>query len=450
MKIRTKLILNYSIISIILLLGFSLTVLLFSIDHRNKDFKIRLQSRAKSTVKLLIDVPQIDSTLLKIIDDNTLSSMNNFSLTIYSSTSQALYSFNDSKNNSLLDSIISSKVQHSQAKSQTIAFDHIYLGKVYKVEASAIDLYGLQELRYLSNLLLLLLMATFVFIIITGIYSAHWSLKPFRRLINEIENFNFNKTRLNVVGTDEVAQLSQSFNNLLDQLLKAYNDQKAFVSQVSHELRTPITALIGQIEITLKKNRTAEEYRKVLESANEDGLKIAQVINGFLELAEANLNPDIVVMEDVRLDELLFSLASDFVKNNPEKKISVYFVQVPEDHQQLTCFGNNRLLKIMFRNFIENAIKYSENKKVEINIDYSQNQILVNIIDWGIGIAAEDMNDIFIPLFRGQNVNSKSTGTGLGLSIAQKIAELHRATIQLESKLNVGTKVQIKLPRKLS
>lgn len=449
MNIRTRLILNYSVISIFLLVGFSLTVLLFSINHRNNDFKNRLQSRAKSTVKLLIDVPQIDSTLLRIIDDNTLSTMSDFSLNIFDTSGKVLYSFSDNKKTDLSDKTVKSKLKFPKLNKQKISFHHNYLGIEYRVEASAIDLFGLNEISYLVNLLFLLLMAIFVFIIIIGIYNAYWSLKPFRNLLLEIERFDFNKKKLEVSGTDEVAQLSDKFNNLLDQLLKAYNDQKEFVSQVSHELRTPITALIGNIEITLRKDRTKEEYIKVLQSANEDGLKIAQIINGFLELAQANLNPESIPVTEVRVDELLFSLTEEFLESSIKNKISVNFVKTPDDFSQLTSIGNTRLLSIMFRNLIENALKYSNFKKVEINIDFSQYQIIVGIKDKGIGIDSNELIDIFTPMYRGQNVNPENEGHGLGLSIAQKIAKLHRTTIEISSILNIGTYVEIKLHRKV-
>ena len=176
MKIRTKLILNYSILSILLLVGFSLTVIFFSIRHRTNDFKIKLQSRAKSAVKMLIDVPQIDSTLLSIIDDNTLSTMHDLIVNIYDSTGNLLYSYKDRKN--FTSTAISKKSikLFPEAKRTIINFNHKYLGKVYKVEASAIDQFGFQEINYLVKLIWALIMVAFAFIIMAGFYNASWSL----------------------------------------------------------------------------------------------------------------------------------------------------------------------------------------------------------------------------------------------------------------------------------
>lgn len=447
MKIRTKLILNYSILSIILLIGFSLTILFFSIQHRKDDFKNRLQGRAKSAVKMLIDIPQIDSTLLSIIDDNTLPAMNNLTVNIYDSTSNLLYSFKDRYTLKTLPTQKKTLKILNEVKLTTISFKHKYLEKEYKVEASAFDIFGYQEINYLVRLIWFLLLAAFVFIIFAGIYNAYWSLKPFRRLISEIESFNLkkNKKRLNISGSDEVAQLSQSFNDLLNQLLKAYEDQKSFVTHVSHELRTPVTALLGQIEISLNKDRKPEEYRQVIHSAQEEGLKIAQIINSLLELAEANMVPENIELLNERIDELLFTIIDEFKKDYPLSRISIRFNQTPEDDKQLICFSNQRLLHILFRNLIENALKFSENKRIEVSIDYIPHFILIQIIDQGIGISKEDLNNVFIPLFRGQNVNPKS-GHGLGLSIAKKIADLHKTTITIDSELNVGTTVLVKLP----
>lgn len=445
MKIRTKFILNYSLLSILLLIAFSVTVFLFSIQHRNNDFKIRLEGRAKSAVKMLIDVPQIDSTLLSIIDDNTLSTMNNLTVNIYNNSGQIVYSYHDVYKN-LLPTYTGKTVNFLSNISHTkITFTHKYLDNVYRVEASATDVYGYKELNYLLKLILSLLTATFAFIVVAGFYNSYWSLKPFRKLIGEIESFNLTKNKLTVSGSDELAQLSISFNKLLDQLIKAYEDQRSFVTQVSHELRTPVTSLLGQIEITLNKNRTKEEYQNVLLSTYEDGKRIAQIINSFLQLAEASLAPENIEMEKVRIDELIFSLVGDFKKNYPELKISIKFNRTPDEEKELISKANDRLLKIMFRNLIENAIKYSDEKHVEIAIDYAPKFVFIEITDWGIGISKEELNNVFFPMFRGQNVTPK-TGHGLGLTIAQKIADLHKATIKIESELNVGTKVIVKLP----
>jgi signal transduction histidine kinase len=333
-----------------------------------------------------------------------------------------------------------------EAQLETIRFRHSYLGKNYTVEASGVDLYGYQELNYLVKLIWTLLAGAFLFILIAGIYNAYWSLKPFGRLISEIESFNLKtrKKKLDIYGTDELAQLSQSFNALLDQLIKAYEDQKAFVSQVSHELRTPVTALLGQIEVVLNKERTTEEYRKVIQSVYEDGLKIAVIINSLLELAESNLAPENIEFTDERIDELLFTIIDDFQKEIPESKISIGFARTPEEDTQLITKANKRLLAILFRNLIENALKFSEDKRIEITIEAGNPFIEITITDKGIGIAPEELDNIFKPMFRGMNIK-KQAGHGLGLSIARQIAELHHATLAIESELNKGTKVIVNL-----
>jgi signal transduction histidine kinase len=225
--------------------------------------------------------------------------------------------------------------------------------------------------------------------------------------------------------------------------------ERMFVSNASHELRTPITSIKGQIEVTLIKNRSAEEYQKVLQSILDDVNNMTTIINGFLELAEASIEPASIKFEKVRIDELVFSVQDDLARQNKGYVVHVEFEKFPDDEDSITVEGNPRLLKIMISNLIDNACKFSHNRKVTVKITYDIQTVELKFIDEGIGIPEEEIKYIFEPLYRTKNSMGQA-GSGIGLSIVNRIALLHQAKIDVHSVLNKGTVFHIVLPRKVT
>ncbi len=312
------------------------------------------------------------------------------------------------------------------------------------VEASAIDNTGINELKSLLFIITWVLGISLLIILGFGFYNANWTLKPFKKIIREVEKIepaNIKK-RVTELGDDEISQLAKAFNKLLDRIEQAFEAEKSFISNASHELRTPVTSVMGQIEVVLNKSRNVEEYRNILQSVYDDTLQMANIINGFLELSEVNLVYDQISMTPVRVDEILFSIIDDFKKRKSHYNITVEFITNPETDTQLLCMANFRLLCLMFSNLIDNACKYSIDKKARIAIDFTKDIIKVMITDMGIGIPKEEMINIFKPLYRGSNASAKP-GHGIGLAIVKRIAELHKASVDLKSEVNLGTTITI-------
>ncbi len=169
---------------------------------------------------------------------------------------------------------------------------------------------------------------------------------------------------------------------------------------------------------------------------------MANIINGFLELSEVNVAIDQIPMSPLRIDELLFSIIEDFKKRKPHYNIQIDFITNPDFETKLICVGNSRLLKLMFSNLIDNACKYSGDNKAKIAIDFESDIIKIVITDFGIGIPKEDLTKIFKPLYRGSNI-SGNQGHGIGLAIVKRIADLHKASIDIKSEINLGTTITV-------
>ena len=107
--------------------------------------------------------------------------------------------------------------------------------------------------------------------------------------------------------------------------------------------------------------------------------------------------------------------------------------------------GNERLLKMLLSNLIDNSCKFSVTHKVVIRIAYNSSSVTLRFINQGIGIPEEDLGHIFEPLYRASNVIS-TEGHGIGLSIVKRIADMHNANITILSELNIGTTISVSFP----
>jgi two-component system, OmpR family, sensor histidine kinase ArlS len=448
MKIRTKLILNYSYLSVILLLLFSVIIIFLYVKYRQNNFEIRLHNRAASSANLVLNNISLDSSMISLIDKNIVTAMENLEIEIYDQHKDLIYSNKAVQLSGTALKPKGSLLSWLYKGDTRIALRYEKQGKSYDIVASAHDSYGLKELQNLLYIIAYVLGLSVVVIAAFGFYNAIWSLQPFKKMIRELEIINPShiKKRISVPGNDEISQLARSFNTLLDRIEQAFETEKSFISNASHELRTPVTSILGQIEVALNKSRNEPEYKAILQSVYEDSHKMATIINGFLDLAETNLENNQVIMTHVRIDELLFSVIDEFNQKKPEYNVAVAFKSNPDIQAQLECTANARLLGLMFSNLIDNACKYSSDKKAKVSIDFESNLIFVTIADNGIGIPEDEAINIFKPLYRGSNTNGKP-GHGLGLAIVKKIADFHEAVLEIKSTENIGTEIKVILKK---
>lgn len=237
---------------------------------------------------------------------------------------------------------------------------------------------------------------------------------------------------------DEIGKVALAFNQMLDRLETAFEAQKQFVRNASHEIKNPLTAIKGEIEVLLQKERSPKEYKAALSIISSEANKLEILTNQLLDLEKAN------AMDEIR-NPKVFSLEQTILE--VAEKFSPQLVKLSLTDMENSCSmeGNSKLLQMAISNLVENGLKYSNNHQVEIRLQSIQHQGIVTIIDHGVGIPASDLKKIFQPLYRASNARFIQ-GHGIGLSLAKRIVELHGGTIDLESKEQKGTKVIITLP----
>ena len=178
---------------------------------------------------------------------------------------------------------------------------------------------GYNMLDILNFKLLFVWLISFIALFFIADHMARSVLKPVTEIVHQVEkitDYNLSE-RLNIENAnDEIGELAVTFNNTLDRLEKSFESQKMFLSNVSHELRTPMSALIAELELSLHKERSNEDYKIVVERALKDARNIEKLFNGILDLAKTGSREDRIVKSLVRIDELFLDAFAVITKAN--------------------------------------------------------------------------------------------------------------------------------------
>ncbi len=221
--------------------------------------------------------------------------------------------------------------------------------------------------------------------------------------------------------------------------------KKDFVSNVSHELKTPIAVLKGVIE-TLEVEEEEPTKKKFITMALKRINQMDSLINDLLIIARLESQEDKVVKTKINLFKFIEQIYEDLAHLTKEKSIT-FLNNINKDTY---IMGDEKKLAILFKNLIENAIKYNkENGKVEINAYDNGKYSIVEVKDTGIGIPKKSLPLIFERFYRVDKSRSRSVGgTGLGLSIVKHIAEAHKGKVEVSSTLGKGSTFKLYLPKK--
>jgi len=452
MKIKYKIALYYALSATVLLISFASLAYYFSAQSRKAEYLERLEYRARSIANVIIEDDKVKVDLLRKLDKTTFQDLYQETILVYSPNYDLLYSnLKDTTIRTLrsrLDYIKRNGTYNYEKASDEVVGIYYTEGKISVIViVSSLDKYGFQNLQNLKRILLIELAVAAVLLIVIGYFFSRKMVQPIDRLVQQMDTINANNlqdTKVEVRGRDEIAQLGSNFNTMLQRLSTSFDLQKSFVSNASHELRTPLASIISQLQVTLSKERNKEDYASVLSSVLEDAENLSDLTNGLLQMAQSELNEQRFSFYEVRIDELLLEMGN-LIKLKHNGKVDIQFENLPELDTQLTCNGNEILLKILFLNLVDNACKFSKDNTAYVIIDFQTHYIQIQIRDNGMGIPAAELNKVFEPFYRGQNA-LQTRGHGLGLSICKKIVQLHKGHISVSSVLNKGTTFSVLLP----
>ncbi len=433
-----------------MLLLFGGAVYYFLYNYSYNDFYKRLETRASITAKYKYE-PNA-SSIKQLREDHLekLTNENEYSIELSPSINIPQVAHEFKLPVSFLEKIIQNEKANLQIDEKFFAgIKYISSDKKqHIVIISALNYYASNHLILLRNIIFV---GIIFIILITAYFSVYFSrhiFDPIKKITDKVKQISTDNIHLRVEETandQEISKLISTFNDLLNRLETAFEIQKNFISNASHEFGTPLTSIMGEAEVSLRKERTPAEYQQSLKSILEQAERINEITQSLLFLAQTGYKGNSINFEIVRTDELLWQVRELLNKLKPQSKIELDFSLLPENPFKLKINGNKQLLTLAFTNILTNACKYSNNKPVFVSIASSDNQVIVVCQDQGIGIPESDLPFIFDPFFRASN-SIQFEGYGIGLPLTKNIINAHSGELLIGSKVNTGTIVTVKLP----
>jgi signal transduction histidine kinase len=448
MNIKTRLSFQFTLIVVGILLFFSMLVYYFSHSSQVKKFRDDLLDGAKNTAILLINVAEVDSSLLKKIHQSTLS-WEKEEIALTDSAFKLIYGYNIRY---LSDKVMRENFKNGDINFFTfgekdgVCYRHYFNNRTYYVFVMAFDNNRPENLSELRKILLWSILFSMWLSVFLSYFFSKKAIQPISRIIKSVKNINSLRLndRLNEGNRkDEIDQLAITFNEMLTKLQIAFKNQEDFVSNASHELRTPLTVMIGESDYLLSREREKDEYINHISGLVNDLKNLNSLLYSLLELAQINQDNSIQ-FSSVQIDEIIFNAIHQVKTKYKDRKI-IPKIQYPENETGLLINGNSGLLTIAFRNLIDNACKFSEDD-VAIEFSITDKFIRIIISDKGIGIPSEELDSIYLPFKRGSNARFIG-GYGIGLSLVIKIMEIHNIAMKAFSTVDKGTLVELIMKR---
>lgn len=437
----------------ILLLAFAVFVYVFSAGNREDEYYDHLKREAITKANMLLDA-RVPAAVLQLIYKNANNDLFEEEVAIYDTAFHLQY--HDAveidkvkETPEMINRIIHQReIRFNQDALQVVGFLYEHDGRRYVITAAATDKYGLQRLQGLKYSLIFSYIGIIGLTVIAGYFFVGRALQPVEKMVNKVEEITATSLNLRVPvqnEKDEIGELATTFNKMLDRLENSFDAQKYFVSNISHELRTPLSTIVGELQIALIKDRSAPEYREVIQLALADAQKLARLSNGLLDLAKASYDQTEIGRKQLRIDELLLDARNAVIKSNEGYRVDIQFEQEIENDDLISVNGNEYLLKVAFMNLMENACKFSADHQCTVTIHYQERVLVLRFTDKGIGIPVTDLPNIFTAFYRGNN-QGYATGNGIGLSLTQKILAMHQGVISVTSTPGAGSAFTVELP----
>jgi signal transduction histidine kinase len=455
MQIRVRLTLQFILIAAgILAISFSYVYLQFKFNLRDEYYN-SLKSKALLIAEMVASNKSSDEFYLEHQELTTspLSGTYPENISIYSPDGRRLYSFNPAPDDlgmgpiqDVLDYGVC-KFDHGQFDALAISYKN-QIGDDYIVIAEAI--FDTVHLDNLARILILVFLIAITVVAIAGWFFARQALAPLSRIMNEVDALlpTDMSHRLETTNQkDEMSRLVVTFNKLLDRIQKVFSLQKMFLSNISHELKNPLNVIVSQVEVTLQKERSKEEYVATLSSVLSDVNDLNDVADKLMQMARINTNEASIKFDLLRIDELIWQAKEQLIKNHGEYRIDFEILSLPEDERHLLFKGNEQLLKTALVNLMDNGCKFSPDKKVKIRLSFPAREgAMIEIIDKGPGISKEELTLIFNAFYRSPRTSS-IRGSGIGLSLVESILKLHQIEMKVESIQGEGTTFMLHLPQ---
>lgn len=312
-----------------------------------------------------------------------------------------------------------------------------------------------RNLRQLTYHLAAVWVAGLVATALVGLVLASRALEPVDRITARaaaIARGNFMARLDPPTADDEIGRMTALLNEMIVRLEEAIAANRRFAADASHELRSPITAMAGEVDVTLKRERTPEEYRETLATVRERLKEMTGLTENLMLLARLQEGAEEKVVQEIDLRALA---EASFRRLRPlaeERGLTLDATGLPA----LVVYADPRLLARVVDNLVANAVQYNrEGGRVEISAHYEDpghtgwtaGTVALRVTDQGPGIPEAEWERVFERFYRRDRSRSRRTGgSGLGLSICRAIVTLFSGTVKVTASSPEGTTFEVRLP----
>jgi two-component system heavy metal sensor histidine kinase CusS len=281
---------------------------------------------------------------------------------------------------------------------------------------------------------------------VAGYWLARTGLRPLRNIsatVQRIRSSNL-KERIDMRLPSELAALAMNFNSMLERLQDSFDRLQRFSADIAHELRTPVNNMRIEAEVALGKARSLSEYQETLGSCLEECGRLSRIIDSMLFIARSEDPRTHISKEAVDVGAELERVRDFYEAPAGEAGVELNVTCPPGTAARL----DRTLFQRAVGNLVSNALRYTpRGGRVELQARRDNGELRVDVTDTGAGIDPHDLPKIFDRFYRADRARSNAGGNvGLGLAIVRSIVTLHGGTISVDSAVNKGTKMSIRLP----
>jgi len=298
---------------------------------------------------------------------------------------------------------------------------------------------------FLGLLVLVLGSATFV----GAGWLAERAMKPVHEVIGQAEEIGVDSLDRRIhayADTREYRRLVEVLNTMLSRIQGAFEAQRRFTADASHELRSPLTAMRGELEIALRRDREPDEYRRVVGSTLEEVVRLSRITEDLLTLARSDSGVMGSRPEEIDVAEVVEHIADRLRHTADEKGVALEVDLAPGER----TWADPGLLGQVAWNLIDNALKFTPpGGRVEVSLRRDSDDLVLTVADDGPGFDDGTPGDIFERFYRADQARTRrggASGTGLGLAIVKAVADAHGGQVGAENRTSGGAAVMFRIP----
>jgi two-component system heavy metal sensor histidine kinase CusS len=324
-----------------------------------------------------------------------------------------------------------------------VAFNEHLGDKVYTLQLAQDRSSDEQVGRNFALLFITVLFGGVVASALIAIIVTRRGLRPLREMTQSLGRIGPDQLKQRIGSTSwprELQPLAIAFDQMLKRLDDSFTRLSQFSADLAHELRTPIANMLGEAQVALTRDRTADEYRETIESTVTECERLSRIVNNLLFVARVDAAREPIARKR-------------FDARAAVEKIAEFYQTVADDHHvTIICSGDGQiyadpdLFERAVGNLLDNALRFTaEHGSIRVAVSKHNSDFEVTVSDNGSGIAAEHLPRVFDRFYRAESSRS-SDGAGLGLALVKSIVELHGGSAVISSNVGRGTTVKMIFP----